>query len=83
MRHSEGMSAKPRGRPRNSLQGLVSSGKWSWRNARHRRLLQSEDLPKGADKRLREIQAWYRIQSRNGWAVDAAQLFEKRLRELR
>jgi hypothetical protein len=77
------MSKRSRGRPPNTLIGLVDAGKWDWRNARHRRLLASEDLPKRADVRLREAQAYYRLRQRaGGWAVDAARLFEKRVREL-
>jgi hypothetical protein len=78
------MSGRPPGRPRNSLGKLVESGEWSWTNRRHRALLELEDLPEGADKQLRDLQAWYRVRSQGGGGrcVDEAQLFGARVQEL-
>lgn len=78
------MSPKTRGRPRNTLVGPVSSGRWDAGNRRHRLLLWSEDLPEDADPELQEAQSRYRIafQGGGGWSVWEARWFERRVREL-
>jgi hypothetical protein len=78
------MRMKTRGRPRNTLIGLVKAGTWSAANWRHQHLLGAEDLPPDFDPELLLAQERFRAmrQAGGGWARWEADWFERRLREL-
>lgn len=48
------------GRKRLTWAELLAERRFDWRNGRHRRLLEEEDLPADAPEKLRELQERYR-----------------------